>query len=256
MKTKTMLLNGIIVMFLIISGRVSNCYCETLPQFNILTENWEPYNYQKDDTVIGISTDILVLILEKIGSTQGRKDIYVYPWARAYKTAQIEKNAILYTTARTEEREKMFKWVGPIFTIEFNFYALKKRHIRINSFKDLRNYKIGVLRGDVTEELLIKKTGMKVRDFEEVTSNEQNMMKLMNERIDLVPQSNDTTVWASRAEGFNPDKFESVFMLDKKGMYYAFSKNTPDWVIIKFQKAYNDIKKDGKVSEIFHKYGK
>ncbi len=231
-------------------------HAEPLPQFTIMTEDWEPYNFSKDDNTKGISTDILVLMLERLGSTQGRKDIKILPWARAYKTIQEIPNTILFTTTRTAERENLFKWVGPIFELEFNLYALKSKNIKINSFEDVRKYKIGTLRGDVVEDLLVKNAGMQLSDFDQVGTNIQNTKKLSIGRIDLAAQTKDTTINTCKEAGLNPDDFEPVFVLDKKSMYYAFHKETSDAVIAAFQKAFDDLVKEGKVSEIFRGYGK
>ena len=229
---------------------------DTLPIFTIMTESWEPYSFQKDGIVRGISTDIFVAMMERVGSTQGRKNIQILPWARAYLTIQNTSNTILFTMTKTIEREKKFKWVGPIFEIEYKIYALKKRKIKIDSYEDLKKYKIGTLRSDVVEELLIKKTGLQVDDFERVSQNIMNTKKLFTGRIDLVPQSKDTTLVTCKEAGLNVNDLESVFNLDKKSMYFAFHKDTPDAVIKKFQKAYDDIKEEGKLAKIFKNYRK
>ncbi|MCP4163486.1 MAG: transporter substrate-binding domain-containing protein [Deltaproteobacteria bacterium] len=143
----------------------SNLFSQSLPGFLIMTENWKPYNFQEDGVIKGVSTDMLVLMLKKIGSQQGRKDIKLYPWSRSYKLVQEKKNAVLYTTTRTPEREKMFKWVGPIFDMTFYIYALKSKKIKIKSYDDLKKYKIGVIREDVTEQLLVKKAGFALKDL-------------------------------------------------------------------------------------------
>ncbi|MBA4367457.1 MAG: hypothetical protein C0403_07440 [Desulfobacterium sp.] len=122
--------------------------------------------------------------------------------------------------------------------------------------EDARKYKIGTLRGDVVEELLIKKAGMKLSDFDQVARNIQNTQKLSVGRIDLAAQSKDTTINTCTEAGLNPDDFEPVFSLDKQSMYYAFHKETSDAIIAAFQKAFDDLKKEGKVSEIFRNYGK
>lgn len=235
---------------------VSAIYADTVPKFTIMTEEWEPYNFQKDGVVKGISADMLVLILERIGSAQGRNDIRIYPWARAYKMIQQNSGTLLFTTTRTRERDKIFKWVGPIFEVEYFIYALKNRNIKINSYEDLRKYKIGTLRGDVVEDLLVKNAGMKISDFDQVSSNIQNTRKLWVGRIDLVPQSKNTTIHTCKEAGLNPDEFEPVFTLGKQSMYYAFHKETPDSVITMFQTAFDDIQNEGKLAEIFKKYGK
>jgi len=228
----------------------------TIPHFTILTEEWEPYNFKKDGIVKGISTDMLVLMLERIGSKQKRKEIMLIPWARAYYMLQNKPGTILFTTTRTEEREKMFKWVGPIFEIELNLYALKKRNIKIKSLEDVKKYRIGTQRDDVVESLLVKKTGMNVTDFERVAASISNVKKLHAGRIDLLPQSKETTIIKCREAGIDPDEFEAVYTLDKKSNYYAFHKDTSDEIISRFQAAFDALKNEGKLLEIFHNYNK
>lgn len=235
---------------------ISTSDAGNVPPLTIMTEEWNPYNFEKDGIVQGISTDILVLMLERIGSTQGRKDIKISTWIRAYKMLQQEPNTLLFTTVRTEEREHMFKWVGPIFETEMNIYALKTRKITIHSVEDLKKYKIGTLRGDVTEDLLIKKVGLKLTDFQQVASNVQNTQKLMAGRIDLMAHSKETMIATCQEAGFDIDAFEPVFLLEKTQAYYAFHQDTPDAVIALFQTAFDELKQEGKLVEIFHQYGK
>jgi len=246
----------VLLFFLTVMLSISPIYAVEIPLFTIMTEEWEPYNFKKDGVVKGISTDMLVLMLKRVGSKQGRKDILLLPWARAYNMIQRKPGTILFTTTRTQERENMFKWVGPIIEVEFNLYALKKRHINIRSVADIKKYKIGTLREDVVESLLIKKTGMKVTDFERVASSILNIKKLHAGRVDMVPQSRDTTMNTCRETGLNPDEFEPVYTLEKKSMYYAFHKDSSDDVITMFQSAFDELKKEGELAEFFRKYKK
>ncbi len=232
----------------------STSYANNVPQLNIITEEWEPYNFKKDGVVQGISVDMLVLMLERIGSTQGRKDIQIYPWARAYMVLQKEPGTLLFTTARTEEREHMFKWVGPISETYINIYALKGGKVTLNSVDDLKKYKIGTVRGDVTEDILIKKTDLNRKDFKQVTKLVQNTKMLMLGRIDLIVCSKETMIATCREADLDIDKFEYVFLLDSTHAYYAFHKDTPDSVIAIFQTAFDELKNEGKLVELFKNY--
>lgn len=248
--------NCLVVFFLIAhSIYLPIVSAESVQQFTIMTEEWKPYNFQRNGVPIGISTDILVLILEEIGSSQGREDIKTLPWARAYMMIQNKPNTLLFTTARTQDREALFKWVGPIFEIEYNIYALKTKKIIINSVEALRTYAIGTVRDDVRETLLTKKTGMKIADLKRVNTNIQNTKKLFLGRVELIVQSKNTLLSTCKKAGLNPGEVEPVFSLDKKSLYYAFHKETPDSVIAKFQTAFESIKRQGKVAAIFHGYG-
>ncbi|OEU67334.1 MAG: hypothetical protein BA863_11075 [Desulfovibrio sp. S3730MH75] len=232
----------------------SAAYADTLPEFIIITEERKPYNFTKNGTIIGISADVLMLMLERTGSTQKSNDIKLYPWARGYRIIQKKTNTILFTTARTKERENLFKWVGPIGEVEYQLYALKSKNIKINSFNDLKKHNIGTIRKDVTEEFLVNKTGMSLDDFDRASSNSNNMLKLSLGRIDLVAQSYVSMINSCKESELNPDDFEPVFVLNSKGLYFAFNNETPDHIVEKLQAAFDSIKKDGKLAEIFSKY--
>ncbi len=216
-----------------------------IPEFTMATEDWPPYNFKEDGVVKGISTDTLVLMLERTGSSQGRSDVRLYPWARAYHMGLNQPGTILFTTTRTAKRENLFKWVGPIFEIYFYLYALKSRQLKINSLDDIKTLRIGTHLADAAEEVLISKTNMSVTDFERVSSNLSNMKKLLLGRIDLIFQSRETTINTAKEAGLNPDDFDPVFLVDQKGMYFAFHKDIPDSVTALMQKAFDDIKKPG-----------
>ncbi len=220
----------------------------------IMTEEYAPYSFEKDGEVRGISADILVMLLEKTGSAQGRKDIQLKPWARAYKMTQEQANTVLFTVARTSARENEFKWVGPIFQNIFHVYALKDRRIKIAQIQDIKKYKMGTIRGDVFEDSLVKLADMKITDFQRAATNLQTIKQLRAGAIDLTVQSPDTLQKLCRENGFRFEEFEPVFVLEKIDLYYAFNKDTPTSLVKSLQGAFDALKKSGKVDEVFQKY--
>jgi len=231
-------------------------HATNIPKLTMMTEYLEPYNFEKNGVVKGISVDILVLMLDKVGSTQNRDDIKIYPWMRAYTMVKEKNNTVLFSTVRTKQREKMFKWVGPIFNVKYNIYALKNKKIKISKFEDLKNYKIGTLRGDITEDLLVKYAGLQLSDLDRISSYLGNMKKLSAERISLIAASKNTVMSMHNKAGLNYEDLEPVFILGNASTYYAFNKNTPDDLINLFQKAFDKLKDEGKIAEIFKQYGK
>ncbi len=234
----------------------NNVYSDSIPEFKIMTEEWEPYNFKKDGIARGLSVDMLVLMLDRVGSTQSRDDIEILPWARGYDYAQNQANTILFSTTRIVEREEMFKWVGPIFESIFYVFALKSRNIKINSHKELSSYKFGTLRDDVVENILIEKSDLTLNDFYRSNNNLHNTKMLAAGRIDFVASSFETLNVTCRKAGINPGIFESVIILEKKSIYYAFHKDTADSVILTFQKAFDELKSEGVRDEILKRYGK
>ncbi len=228
---------------------------ETLPDFMIMTEPWTPWQFEENGNVKGIAVDLLVLMLERVGSGQNHDDIKMYPWARGYMTVQRKENTILFSTTRTKKREKMFKWVGPIFQNSSYLIAKKDKHIKIKSLKELKNYNIGTVIDDVGEEYM-NKLGIGIDQLDRTTSNFRNIEKLNFNRIDMIVQSWEGFCYDAKELNINPNLFETVYLADVKDISYAFYKGTPDWIIKKFQKALDELKEEGKLDELIKRYKK
>ena len=71
-----------------------------------------------------------------MGSSQSIEDVKLRSWAKSYSVAQKKKNAMVFSTTRTDSREALFKWVGPIATATVGIVALKSKKIVINKVSD------------------------------------------------------------------------------------------------------------------------
>lgn len=226
---------------------------QDLPKFQIMTEDWVPYQFEKDGKLTGVSVDLLVLLLERTGSQQGRKDIKKYPWARGYRLLQAEENTILFSTTRTEEREDLFKWVGPIFQNSTFLIAKKSREINITSAEQLKAYRIGTILNDASE-LFMTRLGFTLDQLDRNINSIDNIKKLNIDRIDFVVSGWTAFVNDARSLGLNPDLYETVFEVDSSDVYYAFNRKTPAWIIEKFQSELDKIKVEGQLDAIRKKY--
>ncbi|XPV77824.1 MAG: substrate-binding periplasmic protein [Desulfovibrio sp.] len=227
-------------------------------RFLVLTENYPPYNYQEHGQVIGISTDLLMRIFEMCNNPTQRKDIQLLPWKRAYQDFFRESNTLIYSTVRTEEREALFKWVGPIAHTRIGLVARADTEIKINSIQDIHKYRIGVVAEDVSESIL-KGIGIPSEIMEYANTPWSNMRKLQHGRIDMFAYDIDAAISIGKALGFKNNSFKLVHLLGQHKLYYAFHKNTPDQQIQKFQRALDTLKlRDGsgesEHSRIFDKY--
>lgn len=213
---------------------------DTFPKLNLLTEEWKPYHYTEDGRVTGQTVDLLIEILQKVGSNQGRDDIVVLPWARAYRQAQAEPNTILFSTSRTTEREKLFKWAGPILKFESFFIGKKSRNFKIERSEDLHDYKVGVII-DSASALMAKRHGI---PDENTTVNSEgiiNVRMLDAGRIDFIPIQWENFARLATQAGIDPENYEPVFLAATVRLNFAFNLETPDWVVDRFQAAFEDI---------------
>ena len=63
---------------------------------------------------------------------------------------------MIYTIYRSEKREDLFKWIGPI-TPPTRIYLVKLKSRKlppINSVEDIKKYKVGVLLDDQSHQFL------------------------------------------------------------------------------------------------------
>ena len=226
---------------------------ETLPDFTIMTEPWTPWQIEENGEVKGVAIDLLVLMLKRAGSAQNHSDIKMYPWARAYMITQIEENTILFSTTRTEEREMMFKWVGPIFQNTAYLIAKKDKHIKIDTREELNNYRIGTVRNDVGEQYL-NRLGISLNQLDRTNSYNSNAKKLNDNRIDLIISGWEGFSNTAKEANIDPDLFEMVYLVDTKDICYAFYYGTPNWIIQIFQKAFDELIEEGMLDKLIEKY--
>lgn len=222
-------------------------------QIEIVTEDLPPYNYLKKDKIVGISTDIVKVILKK---TNIKATINLYNWNRAYHLAKFKKNVLIYSIARNSEREKLFKWVGPIIRFSTHIYGLKTRKdIKINKLKDISKYKIATVRNDEFALHLLREGLKEGKDFTYSSKEEINIKNLFVKRLDLTGNINFYMIYKCKQLGYDYKKLKIFYTLPgKKSLYLAFNKKTSDKIVTKFQKALSKLKKDGTYQKIINQY--
>jgi polar amino acid transport system substrate-binding protein len=233
----------------------SAVFAANFPELKIMTEDYAPFNFEKDGKVQGIAVDLMVEMLKKVGSSQTRDDIKLLPWARGLKDLGTKPNAVLFSTTRTKERENLYKWVCPINTLITEVIALKSKNIKITSNQDFGKYKVGCVLDDVGQDLIIA-AGVPIEKLDRTSSYKTNVKKLNAGRLDLYVSSMESVRLYAEKIGVDPDKFESVYILDESYLCYAFNKAVSDDVINQLQKALDELIEDGTFDKIKKKYNK
>ncbi len=225
----------------------------------IYTSQEPPLNFSKtldedvfySDDVTGLATDFVREIIKR---TKTDAKIELVPWARAYMYAQKEKNVVIYSIARLEQRENLFHWVGPIALQKVMLFAKKDSGIKINSLDGAKRVgTIGTLRQDATE-LLLKKNG--VNNIYSFNSWSKGLKQLISGDIDLWTHSDfDVPIVAERAL-VDLNEIEPVFTVYTSTLYIGISKLTPMWVVEQWQDALDAIKADGTFEDIVQKWAR
>jgi polar amino acid transport system substrate-binding protein len=227
----------------------------TVDSIKLMTEEYPPYNFTKDGELKGIAVDVMVLMLEKMKSNRGRKDIEVVPWARGYKTVLETPNTCLFTMAWTKKRSTLFKFVGPLEKFDSAaVFAKKSRKMVVKSYQDLKPYKIGVLRYDIAQDNLVE-NGLK-DNIVEVSSPDFLAKMLAADRVDMWAYGEESVPIIFNRNGIDPDGFEKAFSWNTGDSYYAFNRETPDHVVEKYQAAFDSLKREKRVQAIIRQYVK
>lgn len=203
-----------------------------------MTEEYYPYNFSEDDQIRGISATLLRLTWKELGEPE--HGIKSYPWARAYQMAQTIPGTVLFSMARTPEREQLFKWAGPIAHVRFVLTARKARGLKVSTGADLKGLTIGTLRDDVGDQLLDPWRG--ICTIEPVATIEQNLKKLEMGRLDLFSYEENSTRLFLLHQGKNPADYETVFVLQDVPIYFAFHRETDNALVQRFQEALDKVK--------------
>lgn len=238
---------------LLLFSSISLAASDSINDYTIMTEDYPPFNYSDGDDVKGLAAEIFSLTLRNLNSTKTSKNFEILPWARSYKDIQSLDNTILFSMTRTAERENMFKWVGPIAPTKISIMTLKSKGIKISDFTNLGSYRIGTVRDDIGELLLLSNNFPK-EYIKSVAKLENNISKLDADRIDLISYEENVLKWTIKQEGKKLIDYETVFILKESEVFYAFNKNTPDSLIKQVQEAFDKVKNSPEYQQILDKY--
>jgi polar amino acid transport system substrate-binding protein len=211
----------------------------------IITENNPPFNFVKHGKLTGSSMEIVREMMRRMNRTE---KVQILTWARGYNLALTKPNVVLFSTARTRQREDLFHWVGPLYRVRFGFYARKGSGLRLASLEDAK--KVGAIatyKNDVREQLL------KAQGFTNLDSSKSptsNLKKLMSGRVDLWLFSNLGVMRVADQIGVDPTQLELVLPFKDYYVYIAISKGTPRAVVKKWQEVLAEMKQDGMFEKI------
>ncbi len=224
---------------------------ETLKVF---TEELPPLNCldREKNKAAGFSVEIVEGLLETTGIRADGGEIKVYPWARAYSIVEKEKNTMLFSMTRTEARESLFKWVGPLAPRTVWLWKLKSRDdIRVESFEDAKKYRTGRVYGFAISKDLRDKGC----NIDTTTSIEQNWRKMFAGRIDLGTALEIEAAFSMKKFGKSYDELEKLIEVEKRYDFYsALNKDTSDRIVEMLQKALDRMKIDGTYQRIKESY--
>lgn len=217
----------------------------------IITEELPPFNYAgAGGEVTGQTTEVVNEILARLNQ---KASIEVLPWSEGYNAALAGPGIALYSTARTDEREPLFKWAGPVSTYRYVLYAANGSTVTIDSLEAAKKVgSIGIVKDDARYQFLVQNHFSNIVPCE---TDAECIRNLLSGRTDLWFGSSPNAAAIARKEGIDPSRLREVYSVRSVDMYIAFSRDTPDSFVAAWQQALDTMKADGTYDALMQKYG-
>jgi len=223
-------------------------------ELQILTEETPPDTYFDQDAgkAAGFVVEVVEELLKRTGIKAKGGEIQVIPWARGYQKLETEPDVMLFETTRSEKREHLFKWVGPVAPRVKWLWKLKSnRVLKANTLEEATQYTVGGVRGFSSAEHL-ESLGFRV----EYSNKEQYMYDMFFiGRVDLVNATELVAAYHAKRFGYQFSDMEKVVAFDDRYDYYlALSKEVPDEVVKRLQQALGRMFMDGTYTRLRQPY--
>lgn len=222
------------------------------PRVQLATLDWKPYVSEELPNG-GLTTEVVREAFRRAGF---RVEIHVMPWIRVL--AEVEKGSFdaMYPAYHSKTRARVYALSDPIATGPLVLCKRSDRSIRYRSFEDLKPFRIGVVRGYVNTPEFDAADDLQK---EIVNSDKQNLLKVLTGRIDLAVIDKytarhiiETTI--PRAKG-KLDFLEPP--LEVKTLHVGFCRERRGCFerLKAFNRALDEMKRDGSVQDIYAKRG-
>ena len=212
----------------------------------ITTEHSPPASMHEGGVITGRETEKIRIAMERTGTDY---KIDMLPWKRAYTMALNQANTCVYSTSRTPDRDRLFKWIGPTDEAQWVFYGRADHSFPLRTLEDARRLRIGTYNGDARDEFL-RSRGFKV---DPVNDDMANPEKLLLNRIDL---------WAVGMRAGSPgatrpawaDKIVPLLVFNRVQVYLACNLSVPDSLVERLNAALAEMRRDGTMDKLDRKY--
>lgn len=206
----------------------------------LYTENYGRYNYSLNgrdfehwrDDIGGSSTELVKAIMAESGLSYRLR---LRTWRVGYERTLERPNYGLFSTARTESREQLFDWVGPIAQYSWVLFKYSDNDLLINSIDELKNLRVGGYEDDAAT-LFLQEAGIEVSTLPNDSLNPQ---RLAQDQIDVWIASDASAYQLAQQAGY-PD-IEPAFVIRTVDMYLAMNPDTDPAKLQRLHDAYDRV---------------
>ncbi len=231
----------------------TTCLAASVDDIRWIGQDYFPYSYMENNQREGMAVEVVAAILKKMESTKTTKDIEIKAFSRSFIRKNNDQNTVFFPLAKLPEREKYFKWIGPIAMDEPVLFAKKSKNITINGATDLAKYSIAAKDGYGAVKLL-KNLGVKDSSIDVNESDMESIEKVVQEKVDLLACNRLTCIEIMKDRKVNPHDYNIVYKMQGSELSLAVNKDTDKELFNKLTQAFEEVKKSKEFSEISNRY--
>jgi polar amino acid transport system substrate-binding protein len=217
----------------------------------LVTEDAYPFQYIENRQLTGMAADIVGEMFKRAGIAHNDE---MLSWKDAYDRARLYPNTCVYSTARTDNRERLFKWVGPIVENKWAAFAKKGFTDKLAKPADFKAYRVGVLKGDAKERYLqdIPVTFRSAETDDAANARKLTLDRTAPDKIDLWVTGYYTGLHVAKKIGVTD--IAPIWVFQTSQNYLACHSGTSAEAIQKLQAALDVMKQDGSQAAIVARY--
>ena len=216
----------------------------------LVTEDAPPSSYVSNGQICGYSVAVVREILRRLQVTAG---IEMMSWSRGYYLIQNSGTPMaLFAMSRIPLREKMFKWVGPLYSQQWGFYARQDSPLELSTLEQALDVpRIGTYSDDA-KDLYLRSMGFAnlVQSQNSITA----IRRLMAGQLDLWVSSDFKVPYFLSQAGVGRNVLKLVMNFKDVDDFIGFSSATPDSTIRQWQGVLDEMRRDGTLDFLLHRY--
>lgn len=219
----------------------------------LVSESWPPFAYECDSKACGVDVELVAHVLAKLGY---QVQIQFVPWSRALARIQAgEADAILdVSKGESNEREEFLLFPGEPLSISSNslFYR-KSEPFFYEGLTSLRGKRVAIVRGYHYSANFMSATFFS-RDLG--GNHEQNMKKLVRERVDLALMDTAVGIHLIRTLNVEDQIAKDPTLFTSGKLYLAFASR-PEYanLVSGFERELIAFKRTVEYEKLLLRYG-
>ncbi len=225
------------------------CLSVAAAELRLYTEDYRPFSYLEEGRPSGMAVAVVEELIRRTGEAAR---IELVPWTRGYHQVRQQADTALFSTVRTPAREPLFHWVGPIARGHTRFYSLKESGVRVANLDDVRQLgTLAVPKQWYSYELLREQ---QMENLYGVPTPQDMLRMFRHGRVKLLLANNLTLDGMLAEQGMHAGQLQEQFDLMPNDSYIAFSRQTDLERVARWQRALDEMRRDGSLERIYRQW--